>query len=162
MWAPIPASRRPPTDVGAVLGRTLRALHELPIAECPFDGRLARCSVAPPLKRQVGGEGSPGGLRSRARWPHARRSPEPQADVVGRIQGLATPDHHQQPVLGLEQPDLVGVGAVDSGPPGGSMPLGLVDEPGGCATVRPALPAYAEVAGLRADRERVAPPTSTR
>ncbi len=30
-----------PTDVGAVLGRTLRALHELPIAECPFDGRLS-------------------------------------------------------------------------------------------------------------------------
>ncbi|WP_031173215.1 aminoglycoside 3'-phosphotransferase, partial [Streptosporangium roseum] len=29
-----------PTDVGAVLGRTLRMLHELPINECPFDGRL--------------------------------------------------------------------------------------------------------------------------
>jgi kanamycin kinase/aminoglycoside 3'-phosphotransferase-2 len=29
-----------PTDIGAVLGRTLRALHQLPIAECPFDGRL--------------------------------------------------------------------------------------------------------------------------
>ncbi|MBG0832113.1 aminoglycoside 3'-phosphotransferase [Planomonospora sp. ID67723] len=29
-----------PADVGAVLGRTLRMLHELPITECPFDGRL--------------------------------------------------------------------------------------------------------------------------
>lgn len=27
-------------DVGAILGRTLRTLHELPVAECPFDGRL--------------------------------------------------------------------------------------------------------------------------
>ncbi|TKK87557.1 aminoglycoside 3'-phosphotransferase [Herbidospora galbida] len=29
-----------PADVGAVLGRTLRLLHELPVAGCPFDGRL--------------------------------------------------------------------------------------------------------------------------
>ncbi|MEQ4721281.1 aminoglycoside 3'-phosphotransferase [Nonomuraea sp. B19D2] len=29
-----------PADIGAILGRTLRMLHELPIAECPFDGRL--------------------------------------------------------------------------------------------------------------------------
>ncbi|TMR94761.1 aminoglycoside 3'-phosphotransferase [Nonomuraea basaltis] len=29
-----------PADIGAVLGRTLRMLHELPITECPFDGRL--------------------------------------------------------------------------------------------------------------------------
>lgn len=29
-----------PADVGAVLGRTLRTLHEISVAECPFDGRL--------------------------------------------------------------------------------------------------------------------------
>lgn len=29
-----------PSDIGAILGRTLRAVHELPVAECPFDGRL--------------------------------------------------------------------------------------------------------------------------
>ncbi|MEV0236375.1 aminoglycoside 3'-phosphotransferase [Nonomuraea sp. NPDC050786] len=29
-----------PADVGAVLGRTLRMLHQLPVTECPFDGRL--------------------------------------------------------------------------------------------------------------------------
>jgi kanamycin kinase/aminoglycoside 3'-phosphotransferase-2 len=29
-----------PADMGSVLGRTLRVLHELPVAECPFDGRL--------------------------------------------------------------------------------------------------------------------------
>ncbi|GAA1023565.1 aminoglycoside O-phosphotransferase APH(3')-IIb [Acrocarpospora pleiomorpha] len=30
-----------PADLGAVLGRTLRVLHELSVAECPFDGRLS-------------------------------------------------------------------------------------------------------------------------
>ena len=29
-----------PADLGAVFGRTLRALHRLPVATCPFDGRL--------------------------------------------------------------------------------------------------------------------------
>ncbi|GEM31990.1 hypothetical protein NN3_29970 [Nocardia neocaledoniensis NBRC 108232] len=29
-----------PAEVGALLGRTLRALHELPVADCPFDARL--------------------------------------------------------------------------------------------------------------------------
>ncbi|WP_406673357.1 aminoglycoside 3'-phosphotransferase [Nonomuraea sp. N2-4H] len=29
-----------PADIGAVLGRTLRMLHELPVTECPFDGGL--------------------------------------------------------------------------------------------------------------------------
>ncbi|MFG6198137.1 aminoglycoside 3'-phosphotransferase [Nonomuraea sp. JJY05] len=29
-----------PAGIGAVLGRTLRILHELPLADCPFDGRL--------------------------------------------------------------------------------------------------------------------------
>ncbi|MET7338195.1 aminoglycoside 3'-phosphotransferase [Nonomuraea sp. NPDC005650] len=29
-----------PADMGAVLGRTLRMLHELPVAGCAFDGRL--------------------------------------------------------------------------------------------------------------------------
>jgi kanamycin kinase/aminoglycoside 3'-phosphotransferase-2 len=28
------------SDTGAVMGRTLRSLHELPIAECRCDGRL--------------------------------------------------------------------------------------------------------------------------
>lgn len=28
-------------DAGAILGRVLRTLHELPTAECPFDGRLS-------------------------------------------------------------------------------------------------------------------------
>lgn len=29
-----------PADIGTVLGRSLRTLHELPVTECPFDGRL--------------------------------------------------------------------------------------------------------------------------
>ncbi|GAA1576822.1 aminoglycoside O-phosphotransferase APH(3')-IIb [Actinomadura kijaniata] len=30
-----------PADIGAVMGRALRALHTLPVPDCPFDGRLA-------------------------------------------------------------------------------------------------------------------------
>lgn len=32
--------RAAPADIGAVFGRTLRALHGIPVADCPFDGRL--------------------------------------------------------------------------------------------------------------------------
>lgn len=32
--------RAAPADIGAVFGRALRALHRLPVADCPFDARL--------------------------------------------------------------------------------------------------------------------------
>ncbi|WP_049566424.1 aminoglycoside 3'-phosphotransferase [Nonomuraea sp. SBT364] len=32
--------RKPPADAGTVLGTALRALHEVPVRECPFDERL--------------------------------------------------------------------------------------------------------------------------
>ncbi|SEG16754.1 kanamycin kinase/aminoglycoside 3'-phosphotransferase-2 [Nonomuraea solani] len=35
-----PSLEAAPAGMGAVLGRTLRKLHALPVAECPFDGRL--------------------------------------------------------------------------------------------------------------------------
>ncbi|GAA4517449.1 MULTISPECIES: aminoglycoside 3'-phosphotransferase [Nonomuraea] len=31
---------RPPPDAGTIMGRALRELHEIPVAECPFDERL--------------------------------------------------------------------------------------------------------------------------
>jgi kanamycin kinase/aminoglycoside 3'-phosphotransferase-2 len=32
--------RRPPPGAGAIMGRVLRALHDIPVRECPFDARL--------------------------------------------------------------------------------------------------------------------------
>jgi aminoglycoside phosphotransferase len=32
--------RKPPADYGAIMGRALRELHEVPVSECPFDERL--------------------------------------------------------------------------------------------------------------------------
>ncbi|MEU7629199.1 phosphotransferase [Nocardia sp. NPDC049220] len=40
-----------PTSIGAVMGSTLRRLHSIPIAECPFDGRLD--TVLAQARRQV-------------------------------------------------------------------------------------------------------------